>query len=333
MSGRGLGTGPLSAVTRLSGGTQNVLVRFTRASGTPGASRTYVLRRPPVHKRDNSDRTMAREAQVLGALAGTDVPHPGLIAACDDVGVLGAAFYLMEPVPGCNPTVEVPAAWGGDPAAGHQLGLAMIDALTSLGRIDPGTPALRGLGRADGWLERQVGRWRSHLATYDAVEEWPGLGFDGVEEVAAWLEANRPEAWTPGLIHGDFHLANVMVDVERPALTAVVDWELATVGDPLVDLGHLLATWPDPARPGAGVSSDLAGLPGPDELIARYASSSTRPLDAVRWYRVLACFRLGIILEGTRVRACAGLAPRDVGDRLHGLARDLLDQAAALVGG
>ena len=121
-------------------------------------------------------------------------------------------------------------------------------------------------------------------------------------------------------MHGDYHLANVLYRYDGPALAAIVDWEMCTIGDPLLDLGWLLATWPDPQEPAATVGAGLAaagGLPSPDEIVARYAEGSARDLSAIRWYGVLACFKLGIVLEGTHARAFAGKAPKPVGDMLH----------------
>jgi aminoglycoside phosphotransferase (APT) family kinase protein len=327
MDGQGLGagTGPVTDVERITGGTQNVLLRFTRDG------RSYVLRRPPPHKRANSDETMRREARVLAALAGTDVPHPGLIAACGDEAVLGAAFYLMEPVDGFNPTQGLPEPHRSDPALQHDLGLSMADAIAALGRVDVEAVGLADFGKPDGWLERQVERWRSHLASYDAIPGYPGAaGIGDVETVATWLDDHRPASWRPGLIHGDFHFANVLIRRDAGAVAAMVDWELATIGDPLLDLGHLLATWPGPGSP---MAVPGAGLPSRDEVIARYGAGSDRPLDDVDWYQVLACYRLGIILEGTHARAAAGQAPKEVGDLLHAHTVSLFAQAHALIGG
>src|SRR5690606_8853629 len=120
------------------------------------------------------------------------------------------------------------------------------------------------------------------------------------------------------ILHGDFHFGNVMAD-ESGTVRAVVDWEMATVGDPLLDLGWLLATWPEPGRPDV-LGTDLhrlGGLPSIPEAVERYSEATSRDLSALDWYVVLACFKLGIILEGTYARACAGLAPTSVGDRLH----------------
>lgn len=322
----GLGDGPVTALELIAGGTQNFLVRLER-SGTQ-----YVLRRPPEHKRANSDDTMRREARVLAALAGTEVPHPGLVAACGDLGVIGAAFYLMEPIDGINVTLGLPEAYA-DPTWQREMGLAMADGLVALGRVDPDAAGLSDLGRAAGWLERQVERWRAHLASYAALDGYPGPSIPGVDEVADWLDAHRPASWQPGLIHGDYHFANVLFRRDRPQLAAIVDWELTTLGDPLLDLGHLLATWPQAGADLHSMLNDAHGLPSRADVISRYAAGSTRDVDAVDWYQVLACYRLGIILEGTNARADAGLAPRDTGDRLHLHTVSLFEQALRLIAG
>jgi aminoglycoside phosphotransferase (APT) family kinase protein len=323
MDGQGLPPGPIERVEPLGGGTQNVLLRFER-----GGER-YVLRHPPLHKRANSDETMRREARVLAALAGTGVPHPSLVAACPDVEVLGSAFYLMEPVEGANPTVGLPQGYLDDPAWRHRLGLAMADGAAAVGAVDHVAVGLADLGRPDGFLERQVARWRSQLDSYSALAGYPGPDITGVDEVGEWLDRNRPATFRPGLIHGDFHLANVLCALDRPALAAIVDWELTTIGDPLIDLGWLLATWPEPGRPAAGTVGvqPWEGFPTAAELVARYAERTERDLSATAWYEVLACYKLGIILEGTHARACAGKAPKETGDLLHATTLGLFDRA------
>lgn len=313
MDDQGLPPGAIEDVEQLGGGTQNVLLRFRR-----GGER-YVLRHPPPHKRANSDETMRREARVLAALADTAVPHPELIAACPDEDVLGSAFYLMEPIDGANPTVALPPPYLDDRRWRHELGLAMADGAASVGAVDHVAVGLADLGKPEGYLERQVARWRSQLESYAELDGYPGPEIPGVDEVGSWLDAHRPTSWRPGLIHGDYHLANVLCAPDRPALAAIVDWELTTIGDPLLDLGWLLATWPDPEGPvmGSVGVQPWDGFPTADELVARYAASSDRDLSAVAWYEVLACYKLGIILEGTHARAFAGKAPKETGDMLH----------------
>jgi len=329
MDAQGLPKGELQAVEPLAGGTQNVLLRFER-----GGAR-YVLRRPPRHKRKNSDETMRREARVLAALAGSDVPHPGLIAACSETDVIGAAFYLMQPVEGFSATSGLPEPFASSPELRHEMGLSMADAIASLGRVDYLEVGLEGFGRPDGYLERQVSRWRSHLQGYDELAGYPGAQIPDVDRVAEWLEDNRPSEWTPGIIHGDFHLSNVMFRLDAPRLAAMVDWELSTIGDPLLDLGALLATWPEADGSGTGVIGvqPWDGFPLPDELVERYAQGSDRDVSRIGWYEVLACYRLGIILEGTHARACAGKADKAVGDLLHATTLGLFERATRRIAG
>lgn len=328
MDEQGVPPGPLSEVHELGGGTQNVMLSFRRSE------EAYVLRHPPVHKRPNSDETMRREARVLAALEGTDVPHPRLVAACGDVDVLGSAFYVTELVRGINPTVSLPPPYVADPAWRRQLGLAMADGAAAVGAVDYVAVGLADFGKAEGFLERQVGRWKAQLESYTELVGYPRPAIPGVDAVGGWLERNRPTTWRPGLIHGDYHLANVLCALDRPALAAIVDWELATIGDPLLDLGWLLASWPAPERstPRSIGVRPWEGFPTARELLERYAARSERDLSAMPWYEALACYRIGIILEGTYARALSDLAPRDVGDRLHSVTLDLFERAREIIG-
>ncbi|MDO9222424.1 MAG: phosphotransferase family protein [Caulobacter sp.] len=329
MDGVGLGSGPVEDAVRLTGGTQNILLRFSRAG------RSYVLRRPPPHLRANSNETMRREARVLAAIAGSDVPHPALIAACGDETVLGAAFYLMEPIDGFNPTAGLPPLHAGSEAIHHRMGLAMVEGIAKLGALDYRAVGLEGLGRPDNYLERQVERWKAQLASYAEFADWTGPAeIPGVDAVAAWLEANRPQAFQPGIIHGDYHLSNVLFRYDGPELAAIVDWELTTIGDPLLDLGWLLATWPEGDNPDpANVSvKPWTGFPTAAELVEHYRPRTTRDLSSIHWYGVLACYKLGIILEGTHARACAGRAPTATGDRLHAQTIGLFERALRWIG-
>jgi aminoglycoside phosphotransferase (APT) family kinase protein len=325
MDGERLGRGRITNATPLTGGTQNILLRFERGG------RSYVLRRGPEHLRPTSNDTMRREMRVLSALAGSDVPHPEFIAGCPDESVLGgAAFYLMEPVDGFNPTVSLPDLHAGDAGIRHEMGLRAVDALAALGAIDHDAVGLGDLGRPDGFLERQVPRWLTELESYSRHEGYPGPDLPDLDEIAAWLDANRPTTFTPGLSHGDFHLANLLFRFDGPGVAAIVDWEMCTVGDPLLDVGWLLTTWPA-GDPGAAVVTGALGTAGglarPDELVARYADRTTRDLSAITWYEVLAGFKLGIVLEGTHARAFAGKAPREVGDLLHATTLGLFERA------
>lgn len=324
MDGQGLGEGPIANAITLAGGTQNILLRFSRSG------RSYVLRRPPPVLRANSNETMRREARILAALKGSNVPHPELIAACPEENVIGASFYLMEPIEGFNATQGLPALHSGDVAIRHRMGLAMVEAIAALSRVDYRAVGLEGFGKLDNWIERQVGRWASQLASYAEMPGWTGPdAIPGVPKVAEWLDAHRPTSFQPGIIHGDFHFANVLFRNDSGELAAVVDWELCALGDPLLDLGWLVATWPENDNPHA---TDVAitpweGFATPDELVAHYAALTGRDLADFDWYAVLACYKLGIILEGTHARACAGKAPRETGDRLHAHTIHLFERA------
>jgi aminoglycoside phosphotransferase (APT) family kinase protein len=329
MDARGLGQGPITDIERLGGGTQNVLVRFERAG------RAYVLRRPPEHKRANSDETMRREARVLAALARSAVPHPGLIAAESGTDILGAAFYLMEPIDGFHAPSGLPEPHRSDPAIRRRMGLAMVDGIAALGAVDHHAVGLADFGRPENYLERQVARWRSQLESYAAMPGYAGPDIPGVDRVARWLEDNRPASFRAGIIHGDYHLGNVLFSRTGPELAAIVDWELTTIGDPLLDLGWLLATWPsgDGQQVGGAVSVEpWDGFPSAEELVDRYRAQSDRDLSAIAWYGVLACYKLGIILEGTHARAAAGQAPAETGALLHAMTVGLFERALRMIG-
>jgi aminoglycoside phosphotransferase (APT) family kinase protein len=155
-----------------------------------------------------------------------------------------------------------------------------------------------------------------------------------VEKVAHWLNAHRPPSFQPGIIHGDFHLANVLFRHDSAEIAAIVDWELCTLGDPLLDLGWLIATWPESDAPHL---TDVAiqpwdGFASPGDLVSHYARCTGRNLAHFDWFAVLACYKLGIILEGSHARACAGKAPKEIGGRLHAHTIHLFERALRRIG-
>jgi len=330
MSARGLGEGPLQDVAEITGGTQNIMLRFTRSG------REYVFRRGPRHLRPVSNSVILRETRVLRALAGTDVPHAALIAVCEDPSVLGdAVFYLMEPVSGFNAGAGLPDLHASDAGVRHGMGLSMADAAARLGAVDHVAVGLADFGKPEGFLDRQVPRWLSELESYAKFDNYPGPDIGDVDAVARWLRERQPRTFAPGIMHGDYHAANVMFSRTGPEVVAIVDWEMCTIGDPLLDLGWMLATW---YRPGLEpvLPNELmtaGGLATPAELVERYAQNTSRDLSDIDWYTVLACFKLGIILEGTNARAAAGLAPRDVGDILHTATVRLFERAHQIMDG
>ncbi|WBX83758.1 phosphotransferase family protein [Sphingosinicella microcystinivorans] len=312
MDARGLGEGPVEAMRPLTGGSQNIVVLFSRAD------RDYVLRRPPLHPRPNNNETMRREARLLDALAATPVPHPTLIAACEDESVLGACFYLMAPIDGFNPVSGLPPLHAGCAEIQHRMGLAAVEALVTLGAQDYRSLGLEGFGKPDNYLQRQVSRWRSQLQSYYDLPGWPGAAALGdVDAVGRWLEHHCPAGISSGIMHGDFHMANVMFKHDGPELAAIIDWELATIGDPLIDFGWLLATWPDAGEERTTSIQPWIGFPSAAELIAHYKTCGGRTLGDVEWYAIFGCYKLGILLEGTHARSRAGKAPMEIGEKLH----------------
>jgi len=340
MDERGLPGGTITDARALPGGTQNLLMRFTRGG------RDYVLRRGPRHLRRASNDVMRREARALQALAGQDVPHPAFVAGPGepDDGVAGdAVFYLMAPVEGFNPAGGLPPRHAGDAAVRHEMGLNVAEAAARLGAVGHEAVGLGDFGKPDGFLERQVPRWMGELDSYAELDGYPGPDIPGLDRVASWLEDHRPRDWRPGIMHGDYHLSNVMISLDGPEVAAIVDWEMCTIGDPLLDLGNLLGTWPvgpesdgdatlpDPATPFGGIGGGIPDLPSPAELVARYADHSDRDTTAVPWYTAMACFKLGIVLEGTHARACAGKAPKAIGDLLHATTLGLFARATIVI--
>ncbi len=324
MDNQALGEGPIENVALLVGGTQNVLLRFERGK------RAFVLRRPPARPRREANETMRREARVLGALAHTNIPHPRLIASCKEPHVLGAEFYLMEAVEGFNAASSNSPATKVDDRWRERMGLALVEGIARLAGLDHREIGLGDFGQPETYLERQVPRLLTSFEGYAATPGWPGPEpLRGVERVANWLERHRPKITTPGLIHGDYHFANVLFCHDRPELAAIVDWELATIGDPLMDLGWLLAIWPDTTGTNLGpvVISPWSGYPTSEQLAAHYGAMSGRDLSLLDWYVTMACFKLAILLEGTHVRACEGKANKAVGARLHAGAIWLMDRA------
>ena len=322
-----LAPGAITQPKLLTGGTQNILLQFRRGG------RDFVLRRPPLHTRPELGKTMQREARVLAALAGSDVPHPTLIAACAEEDVLGAAFYLMERVDGFNATLGLPGLHAGSATIRHDMGLALVDACLALGRFDHVAAGLADFGKPEGYLERQVPRWQGQLESYRAYEGWPGAGeLPEVDAIGRWLVEKQPSKFIPGLMHGDFQLGNALFRFDTGGVAALIDWELSTIGDPLIDFAWLLSCWPISGQPGGTPSVEpWDGFPSAQELIARYAAGTRRDMSFFDWYAVLACYKAGIVIEGTHARACAGRVSPELGARFHAEAIGLLRRASVWI--
>ena len=320
------GRGPVRAVTQLTGGSQNNIFRLER----DGAD--LVLRRPPRHPRENSDSTILREARVLRALRGSAVPHAQVYGVCDDRSVIGACFYLMAVIDGFTPRGTLPGRYATEPAWRRALAFEIVDAAAAVARVRPGDVGLADIGRAEGWLDRQVPRWMSQLEGYQRYPAYAGRTLPHAAEVAEWLERRRPGNCVVGIIHGDLQFANVMFARDHPRLLALIDWELSTLADPLLDLGWILTSWSEPGDPPGHEPyvQPADGLPSRQELVERYLATTGRDPGLVPWFFALACYKLGIIVEGSYARALSGQAPMDIGRRLHDHALWLLEKAAQL---
>lgn len=315
----GIGTA-VSDVEPLTGGSQNIVVRLN-VDGTP-----MVLRRPPPHPRPTSDNTMRREIAVLQTLKGTDVPHPRLIAGCEDVDVLGVVFYLMESIDGFNPGTEVDDAYVRDAGMRHRVGLSYAGSLAALGRVRWEGSPLAALKRPGSFLARQVPQFMRLLESY-RHDNYAPESFPSVHVLAEWLDSQRPDDTEPGIMHGDCHLNNVLLRRDLPELAAFIDWEMCTVGDPLLDVGWMLVCWPDGPNPidaGSALAA-LGGLATRSELIDAYLAADGRRTFRLDWYIAMACFKLAIVIEGTWSRYLAGQASAEAGERLHASAENLIE--------
>jgi aminoglycoside phosphotransferase (APT) family kinase protein len=266
--------------------------------------RELVVRRPPRPPLPPSAHDVLREARLLRALRGTAARVPEVLAVCEDETVIGAPFYVMARVDGDVITGEVPPALD-TPAERRRIGEELVDALVEIHAVD-WRSCLEGFGKPTGYLERQVRRFRGlweHSRTREVA---------AVERVGAWLEENLPESGPATIVHGDFRLGNTMFAAGAPArLVAVFDWEMATIGDPLADLGYLCTTWseaddPPLGRFELGRVTRAAGFPTRGELVARYEERSGRAVGDLRWYQTLALWKSIVFMEGNYRRAVEG---------------------------
>ncbi len=261
----------------------------------------WVLRRPPSGDLLPTAHDMLREYRVLSALSACDVRTPQPVIACEDRAVLGVPFYLMQRVDGLVIRETLPEIFA-DRQDRQRLGEELIDALAELHAVQwPGT-ALAGIGRPQGYLERQLKRWTKQCAlTLPHTRPLPGL-----EAVGDWLQQRLPPASAATVVHGDYKIDNVMFSASPPArLVAIFDWEMATLGDPLTDLGWLLSFWgptgdarDSPDLIDSNAMTQLPGFLSREEMAARYAERTGRSMEHFPFYRCLAVWKYAVILEG-----------------------------------
>lgn len=295
------------SIEPVQGGASNLIYKLTFGE------RSFALRRPPLVSNDATSNNLLREIRLLRALAQTDIPHTRLVLACEDAGVIGAPFEVLEWHGGFAARDPLPAPFDSDPAARRAMAFELVDALAAVSNADWQAIGLDGFGKPEGFLERQVERWQAQLERY-RVREIPGL-----KELAHWLRANTPAMSRASLIHGDYQFINVMYEPTLPVrLSAIVDWESATIGDPLLDLGWLLAGWQEPGEE-AGFAAYIGwhDFPARRELAERYAIATGLSLEHLGYYMALAMFKLAIIMEGAYSRYVKGRSTLDLHARME----------------
>jgi aminoglycoside phosphotransferase (APT) family kinase protein len=263
--------------------------------------RELVLRKPPVGTKAASAHDMKREFLIQSRLQPVYPLVPSMIALCDDQSVMGSDFYVMERVVGDIFRRDVPE--GVKPSDVSVMADSLISGLVQLHAVD--ASILAELNKGPGYVQRQVEGWskRYRNALTDDVPNG--------EKVMAWLEANRPADVASCVIHGDWRIDNVVFDLEQARIVGVLDWELATVGDPLMDLGSSLAYWVDRDDEPAFASlrrqpSHLPGMPTREEFVQRYLQLSGRRCDDFTFYEVFGLFRLAVIIQQIWARYRAG---------------------------
>jgi aminoglycoside phosphotransferase (APT) family kinase protein len=269
---------------------------------------SWVMRTPPPVLNHPSASNMLREWRILTALRGTPVPHPTPRGICEETDVIGVPFLVMDKVDGFTPGFALQEPFRGDAGLRRELAESYVDALVDLAEVDWRAGGLEGLGKPEGFLERQVPRWLGQLDGYRS------RALPGLDTLTGWLERNRPADGPIGLLHGDYSPFNLMVAPDPPArLAAVIDWDTGTIGDPMLDIGHLVARWADPGEEpviDAGSGHVDYGVRRTD-LVARYGRRSGRDVSAMPYYAALALFKLAVILEGGYARQSAAGVPEE----------------------
>ena len=324
------GSGAVTSAKKLRGGLQNQVFLLTRG----GAS--FVLRRPPASKGGIND-TMLREARVLKALAGSDVPRPDFYAVCEDPDVTGATFYLMEALEGTAPMGPLVGEYATDASWRRAMGEDLVRAAAALGSVDPAAVGLGDLGKPDNWYERQVSRWAKQLEGYaTAMPGYDPRELPHFAEVGRWLSDNIPTSdHRIGLTHGDLQFPNVMFSLQAPKVSGIIDWELTTLGDPLLDLGWILSSWLEPGDPEGKqpMVTPWDGFITRADIVKLYGDLTGRDMSAMPWFFALACYKLACLLEGTTAAGKAGKVPEDVANSVHAYATWLTTKARQIVAG
>jgi aminoglycoside phosphotransferase (APT) family kinase protein len=296
--------GPLT-VAQFHGGKANLtyLLRF--------GDQEFVLRRPPLGPIPPGAHDMRREHRVLSVLHRRFPLAPQSLLLCEDESIIGAVFIVEERRRGFVIRDDIPAEFAGRPALNRRIGFALVDALADLHRVDAAEIGLDGLGRVDGYLERQLSGWtRRWDASLGGQEEAQSRA--EMAPVLDWLARRRPAEPAGALLHNDYRLDNCLLDTGDPArIVAVLDWDMCTQGDPLADLGYVLNYWVEPGdalewREIASMPTWREGFPSRAEAIRRYGERTGSDVREILWYQVFAAFKLAVIIQQIYIRYVRG---------------------------
>ena len=291
-------------------------------------AREYVLRRGPLGPVAPKAHDMAREYRVLAAVHPFFRPAPQVFHLCEDTAVLGAVFFVMDRRRGIIVRDSIPPELAAFPDYEQRVSEGFIECLVDLHSVDIEQHGLRALGKPEGFLERQVRGWFERWQR-SKTEEVPAM-----DQLMKWLSDNLPASPAATLVHNDFKLDNVMINAQHPGrIEAVLDWEMCTVGDPLVDLGLILCYWSQPSDPG-GSKGSLTLAPGwftPQQVIETYAAKTGRDVSQIRYYQVFAVFKLAVVLQQIYYRFYRGQTRDERFRHFDQRVRNLISQAVALI--
>lgn len=309
--------GPLSA-SLLSGGKSNLTYTVT-----DGKSR-WILRRPPLGDIPPGAHDVAREYRVMEALRDSTVPVPRTLTLATENSVLGVPFYMMDEVPGQVLRTRSMVEEVSEKDRGR-LGTQLIDTLADLHEIDHIAVCLGALGRPEGYLQRQLDRWSRQYEKCKIRE------LDHVDDIIAALRQHLPQRTLTAIVHGDYRIDNVIVHPDDPGqIVAVLDWEMATLGDPLADLATLVMFWDETGKPFNPITGGLTAFPGfpsADHIIERYIARSGIEIESLDWYLVFAQFKLAVILEQIHARHASGNTVGEGFGQVGPMVPELLDAA------
>ena len=325
LKGRLPGAGGALRVEQFPGGHSNLtyLLRYE--------DREFVMRRPPLGPVVPTAHDMTREYRVLSALWPVFPQAPRSYLLCEDPGVIGAPFFVMERRRGIVIRREWPKDFGDDPATRGRISEAVVDLMAALPAVDYAAVGLGTLGKPEGFVQRQVKGWAER---WDRAKD---REIQAIDEVARWLAERTPVPTAATLVHGDLKLDNTMLDPLDPGrVVALLDWEMCTTGDPLVDLGVLLCYWAEPGDPEARRETISAVTAAPGwhtraELVARYAERTGRDVSKIAFYEAFALFRVAVVIQQIYIRWKRGQTKDErfeaFGLRVEGLAHAALDLA------